>query len=616
MTREELKQKALSLPLSPGVYIMRNEEGAVIYVGKSRALKNRVSQYFVNLASHTSKTRNMVRQIDHFDYILADSEFEALVLECSLIKRHQPRYNILLKDGKGYPYVRLSVDHSYPRFSLVNQVKEDGARYFGPYGSRSSTREILRAISTALRLPTCRKTFPRDIGKDRPCLNHHLGNCDGWCRPEMTEEAYRARIQQAIRLLDGKFSEVEKELEQEMFRASEELRFEQAAELRDRLQAIRLLGVRQKVVAGIQAETDVVGIYQSQLKFSFTVLHYLEGTLAERDVELLTMPVEESGGEALSALLKQYYGAREHLPKVICLPCDFEDRAELEQLLTQQAGRKVELLVPKRGNKANMVRLANKNAQEELERQVTKEERKHQLLTLFGSMLGLDATPHRIEAYDISNTGSDDIVGGMTVFVDGKPLKSAYRKFHLKDLHGPDDYASMDQVLTRRFRRYLEGNEKFNVLPDVILMDGGLGQVGIACRVLAQAGLEVPVFGMVKDGRHRTRALVAPDGREIGLQAQPAIFALVGRIQEETHRYAITFHHASHNKRTVASALEAIPGVGEVRRKQLLKRFKSVKAIREADYEELCQAVPKSVAQAVYTHFHGTNGELEGGTNT
>lgn len=614
MTREELKQKALSLPLSPGVYIMMNEAGEVIYVGKSRALKNRVSQYFVNLASHTGKTRNMVRQIDHFDYILADNEFEALVLECSLIKRHKPRYNILLKDDKGYPYIRLSMEHRYPRFTLVNRVTDDGARYFGPYGSRSNTREIIRTISIALRLPTCRRTFPRDIGKERPCLNHHLGNCDGWCRPEMTEAEYKNRIQQAIRLLDGKFSEVEQELEQEMFRASEELRFEQAAELRDRLQAIRLLGVRQKVVAGARGETDVIGIHQVQLKYSFAVLHYVEGTLAERDIEQITLPVEEKPGEVLSALLKQYYGPRGHLPKQICLPFDFEDREELETMLTQQAGSKVELLVPKRGSKVELVRLANKNAFEELERSITREERESQLMSLFGSMLGLEQPPRRIEAYDISNTGGDDIVGGMTVFVDGKPLKKAYRRFRLKDLRGPDDYASMDQVLTRRFRRYLEGDEKFNVLPDLILMDGGLGQVGVACRVLAQAGLDVPVFGMVKDNRHRTRGLIAPDGREIGLQAQPVIFAMVGRIQEETHRYAIEFHHTSHNKRSVASTLDEIPGVGAVRRQQLLKQFKSVKAIREADYASLCKAVPKSVAKAVYTHFHGQAEESDEAT--
>ena len=614
MTFDELKEKAHALPLKPGVYIMQDAKNEVIYVGKAKALKNRVSQYFANLASHTEKTRAMVSQIDHFDVIVADSEFEALILENSLIKRHQPHYNILLKDDKGYPYIRLTVKEPYPRFSLANRAAEDGARYFGPYGSRGSTQNIIDALRVALKLPSCSRKFPRDIGKERPCLNYHMGQCDGYCRKEMDQTRYREAIDQAVRLLEGQFKEVGEELLAEMEQAAEELRFEKAAELRDRFKAIELLGKRQKVVAGVQAETDVVGVYQVQQKFSFAVLHYLEGTLAERDMEQITLPVEESEGEVLSALLKQYYGARGHLPKVVGLPCDFEDREDLERMLTEQAGRKVELLVPKRGNKVNLVRLANKNAKEELERSITKEERKNQLLSLFGSMLGLENPPRRIEAYDISNTGSDDIVGGMTVFVDGKPLKSAYRKFHLKDMQGPDDYASMDQVLTRRFRRYLEDNEKFNVLPDVILMDGGLGQVGVACRVLAQAGLDVPVFGMVKDGRHRTRALVAPDGREIGLQAQPAIFALVGRIQEETHRYAISFHHASHSKRTVASALEEIAGVGEVRRNQLLKHFKSVKAIREADYEALCKAVPKSVAQAVYTHFHGTTGETEGGS--
>ena len=604
MTREELKQKAQSLPLAPGVYIMMNEVGEVIYVGKSRALKNRVSQYFANLASHTGKTRTMVSQIDHFDYILADSEFEALVLECSLIKRHKPRYNILLKDDKGYPYVRLTVKDAYPRFSMVGRVAEDGARYFGPYGSRSSTREILRTISTALRMPTCRRKFPRDIGKERPCLNHHIGNCDGWCRPELTEEAYRARVEQAVRLLDGKFAEVEEELEREMNLAARELRFEQAAELRDRLQAIRLLGIRQKVVAGARADTDVIGVHQVQLKYGFVVLHFLEGSLAERDMELVPIPVEEEREEVLSALLKQYYGSRGHLPREICLPFDIEDRAELEELFTRTAGHKVVLTVPRRGSKMDLVRLAAKNAVEETERSITREERQSQLMLILGTMLGLEEPPSRIESYDISNTGAADIVSAMTVFVDGKPLKSAYRRFRLKGLEGPDDYASMDQVLTRRFRRYLEHDEKFSVLPDLILMDGGLGQVGVACRVLAQAGLDVPVFGMVKDDRHRTRGLVAPDGREIGLSGQPTVFALVGRIQEETHRFAITFHRERHARRTVASALEEIPGVGEARRKALLKGFKSVRAIREADYEALCRVVPKNAAKAVYEHFH------------
>lgn len=406
---------------------MMNEAGEVIYVGKSRALKNRVSQYFANLASHTGKTRTMVSQIDHFDYILADNEFEALVLECSLIKRHKPRYNILLKDDKGYPYIRLSVNERYPRFSLVSRIAEDGARYFGPYGSRSSSREIIRTVSNALRLPTCRRKFPRDIGKERPCLNHHIGNCDGWCRAEMTEAEYHARMEHAIHLLDGKFSEVETELEQEMKQAAQELRFEQAAELRDRLQAIRLLGIRQKVVANTRADTDVIGVHQLALKYGFVVLHYLEGALAERDMELVPIPVEEEEGAVLSALLKQYYGSRGHLPKVIYLPFDFEDREELEQMFTQAAGHRVSLLVPKRGSKLELIRLANKNAAEETERAISKEERQSQLMLLLGSMLGLKQTPSRIEAYDISNTGAADIVGAMTVFADGRPLKKAYR---------------------------------------------------------------------------------------------------------------------------------------------------------------------------------------------
>lgn len=605
MTREELKEKAHSLPLQPGVYIMMDKAGEVIYVGKSRALRNRVSQYFANLASHNSKTRAMVSQVDHFDYILADSEFEALVLENSLIKRHKPHYNILLKDGKGYPYIRLSVKEQYPRFSLSSKAVEDGARYFGPYGGRYNTWEIIKTVSQALRLPTCKKKFPRDIGKERPCLNHHLGNCDGWCQPGMPPDEYMLRIRQAIRLLDGHFEQVEKELEEEMLRASEELRFEQAAELRDRLRAIQLLGTKQKVVVGAGADTDVVGFYRGEAKSCFVVLHFLEGTLAERDTEIIPTPMEEEQSEVVASLVTQFYAGRGNLPRTILLPCDIEEREALARMLTESAGRKVELLVPQRGDKVRLVELAGKNAADEAERATTQEERVNKKMELLGSMMGLAKTPHRMEAYDISNTGSSDIVASMTVFVDGKPLKRDYRRFRLNGLMNPDDYASMDQVLTRRFRRYLEGDEKFHILPDVLLMDGGLGQVGVAMKVLARLGLEIPVFGMVKDNRHRTRALVAPDGREIGIQSNQAIFSMIGSIQEETHRFAITYHRESHAKHTVVSSLEQIPGVGAARRKALLKQFKTVKAIREASYEQLCGVVPKNVATAVYAHFHG-----------
>lgn len=605
MTRDELKAKAHSLPLQPGVYIMMDKVGTVIYVGKSRALKNRVSQYFADLASHTEKTRAMVSQIDHFDYILADSEFEALVLESSLIKRHQPKYNILLKDGKGYPYIRLAVKESYPRLTLASKAENDGARYFGPYGTRSSSYEIITAVNKALRLPPCKKVFPRDMGKGRPCLNYHIGLCEGWCSGKLPPDEYGIRIRQAVRLLDGKFGDVEQELETEMLRASEELRFEAAAELRDRLRAIQLLGTRQKVVAGTGADTDVVGFYHGDAKSCFVVLRFLDGELADRDTEILTTPVEESIPEIVSALLSQYYQSRGRFPKQILLPCDMEGREALQQLLTQQAGHKVELTVPQRGEKVRLVEMAGKNAADEAERATTAEERTNRLMDLLQSLMGLPTTPHRFEAYDISNTGSSDIVASMTVFIDGKPLKKDYRRFRLNGLMNPDDYASMEQVLTRRFRRYLDHDEKFSTLPDVILMDGGLGQVGIAMKVLAQMGLSVPVFGMVKDNRHRTRALVAPDGQEISIQGSPALFSLIGRMQEETHRFAITFHRESHAKSTVASSLEQISGVGEARRKALMKHFRSISAIKQASYEELCQAVPKSTAKAVYTHFHG-----------
>ena len=609
MTKQELKDKAHSLPLSPGVYIMMDKAGTVIYVGKSRALKNRVSQYFADLASHSSKTRAMVSQIDHFDYILADTEFEALVLENSLIKRHKPRYNILLKDDKGYPYIRLSVKDEYPRFSLSNQAPNDGARYFGPYGSRGSSGEIIRTISRALGLPTCTRKFPRDIGKQRPCLEQHIGGCAGWCREGLSAEDYRSRIRQAVRLLEGKFSDVERELEADMLRASEELRFENAAQLRDRLRAIQLLGTRQKVVAGIQADVDVVGFYRGEARSCFVVLHFLQGQLADRDTELLPTPMEEDEEEILSALLNQYYAGRGNLPRRIDLPRTIGDQESLQRLLTEAAGRKVELFVPQRGEKLARVELAKKNAADEAERATSREERQNRLMETLGSILGLEEVPHRFEAFDISNTGAADIVASMTVHVDGKPVKKDYRRFHLKDMSAPDDYASMEQVLRRRFRRYLDGDEKFAVLPDVLLMDGGAGQVGVAVQVLRELGLHVPVFGMVKDDRHRTRALVASDGSEIGIQSNQSIFALIGRIQEETHRFAITFHRQSHAKNTVASSLEQIPGVGEVRRKALLKHFKSLKAIREADYESLCQAVPKKTAQAVFEYFHPKNEE-------
>ena len=605
MTFDELKEKAHALPLKPGVYIMQDAKNVVIYVGKAKALKNRVSQYFANLASHTEKTRAMVSQIDHFDVIVADSEFEALVLENSLIKRHQPRYNILLKDDKGYPYIRLTVKEEYPKFSLANRAAEDGARYFGPYGSRGNTQNIIDALRVALRLPSCNKKFPRDIGKERPCLNYHMGQCDGYCRKDMDQSRYREAIDQAVRLLEGKFQEVGDELKAEMELAAEELRFEKAAELRDRYKAIELLGKRQKVVAGSLADTDVIGFHKGEAtKSCFVVLHFVEGELAAKDWDLIDTPMEEETADILSALVRQYYGGRGNLPRQILLPCELEDEVPLMRMLSEDAGRKVELITPQRGAKMDLIRLANKNAVEEVERWTTREERQSKLMELLGKLLDLEEPPRRIESYDISNQGADDIVASMVVYVNARPLKRDYRHFKLKDMDGPDDYASMEQVLTRRFKRYLEGDEKFADKPDLLLIDGGVNHANVAVKVLETLGLTIPIFGMVKDDRHRTRALVTPEGKEIGIQGNQAIFSLIGQIQEETHRFAIEFHRQQQNQRVKGSVLDQISGVGEKRRSDLLKHFKSVKRIKEATQAQLAEVVPKNAAQAVYDYFH------------
>ena len=611
MTFDELKEKAHALPLKPGVYIMQDAKNEVIYVGKAKALKNRVSQYFADLASHTEKTRAMVSQIDHFDVIIADSEFEALVLECSLIKRHQPRYNILLKDDKGYPYIRLTVQEAYPKFSLANRPAEDGARYFGPYGSRGATQDIIEAIQSALRLPKCRKKFPRDIGKERPCLYYRMGQCDGYCRPEMDQSRYRENMDQAVRLLEGKYEEVCDDLRAEMERSAEELRFERAAELRDRIAAMELLGKRQKVVAGSLSDTDVVGFHRGEAKSCFVVLHFVDGDLAAKDMDLIETPVEEAKEDTVSALVKQYYGGRGALPKQILLPCDIEDEVPVNRMLSEACGHRVALMTPQRGAKMDLIRLANKNAVEEVERATSREERQSKLMEALGKMLGLPEPPRRIEAYDISNTGDANIVASMTVFIDGRPLKRDYRHFKLKDMVHADDYGSMEQVLTRRFRRYLDGDEKFGDLPDLLLIDGGENHARVAVRVLEEAGLSIPVFGMVKDDRHRTRALVDPAGSEIGIQQIPAVFALVGRIQEETHRFAIEFQRLQQSKGVKGSALDQIPGVGEKRRNELLRHFKSIRNIKAASLAALEEAVPKNTARAVYDHFHPRTGEGE-----
>lgn len=601
MTFDELKEKALSLPYAPGVYIMRNRDDKVIYVGKAKKLKNRVGQYFQDTASHTPKTRLMVSHIDHFDVIVAASEFEALVLECSLIKRYMPKYNILLKDDKGYPYLRLNMKEPYPKISLVNKIADDGAEYFGPYGSRGVTNDVVEAIRLTLKLPGCNRSFPKDVGKGRPCLNYHMNQCAGWCQEGVSFLEYRQRMEQARQLLQGNYKSVADEIRTQMLAAADELKFELAASLRDRLNAVETLSQKQLVTAGSLADTDVVGYGETEAKACFAVLHFSGGNLLDKEYEVFARPDDKQ--EAVSSLLKQFYLSRGLAPKRVLLPFEMEDGELFSELMEQQYHRRPKLHVPQRGDNAHLVDLANKNAFEEAQRVTDKDERVSGTLILLGKMLGMEP-PKRIESFDISNISGTDIVASMVVFQDGKPRKSDYKRFKLEGLLNQDDYASMHQVVKRRFAHYKAQDKGFDEKPDLLLIDGGINHANVAVRALEELNLSMPVFGMVKDDRHRTRALVTPEGEEISIDTNQTVFSFVGTIQEETHRFAITYHRSLRSKRLRYSELDGIPGIGPKRKQELLKQFKSLTAIGQATLPELERLLPKDAAMAVYQHFH------------
>ena len=605
MTKDELRRKANDLPLLPGVYLMMDKTGQVIYVGKAKKLKNRVSQYFQENAGHNEKTRLMVSHVDRFDTIIVRSEFEALVLENSLIKRHMPRYNILLKDDKGYPFIRLDVKADYPRFSLATRAGDDGAKYFGPYGGRRETHLALEAVCGALRLPTCSKKFPRDIGKERPCLNFHMGRCDGFCRPDGPDrDEYRRRIGDASALLEGKLRPVTAALTAEMEQAAEALEFEKAAALRDRIRALTVLSKEQRVIAGICADTDVWGVYTGTARWGYAVLHFEGGDLLGRQVQVFSAAAD-SDDAPLDHVLPQYYLDRQALPKEILLPAPIEDGDALEQLLSERCGHTVTLRVPQRGQRRELLDIAHRNAREEVERVTDDAERINGTLRQLQTLADLPALPRRMESYDISHTGGADPVAGMVVFQDGRPLKRAYRRFRVEDITGGDDYGAMAQVLERRLRRYQEGDEKFAPLPDLLLIDGGQQHAKVAEDVVRSLGLTVPVLGMVKDDRHRTRALITADGHELGIQHSPPLFALIGTVQEEVHRFAVAYHHQKHTKSARRSQLDGISGLGEKRKQQLLRHFGTIAAIKSADIDALAAVLPQPVAQRVYGKFHG-----------
>ena len=533
--------------------------------------------------------------------IVAASEFEALVLECSLIKRYMPKYNILLKDDKGYPYIRLDVTAQYPQFSMVSKIVDDGAAYFGPYGSRGTTTAILEALQVTLKLPGCKKQFPRDIGKDRPCLNYHMNQCAGWCQQGRTKEDYLQRIEQARQLLAGNYKKVAADIRSEMLVAADNMEFEIAAGLRDRLNAVEALNKKQLVTAGTMADTDVIGYGQTETKACFAVLHFRNGNLLDKDYEVF--PTPDDPETAVSSLMKQYYLSRGLAPKMVLLPFKVEDSELFAILMEQQSGRTVRLRVPQRGDNVRLVELATKNALEEAQRLTSKEERVSGTLQLLGKMLAMDP-PKRIESFDISNISGTDMVASMVVFEDGKPKKSEYKRFKIQDLPGQDDYAAMRQVVFRRFSHLKAGDKGFDKAPDLLLIDGGIAHATAACEILVELDLQIRTLGMVKDDRHRTRALVTPDGAEIRIDSNQSVFALIGNIQEETHRFAISYHRKLRSKRLRGSALDAIPGIGPKRKEELLKAFRTISAIADASIMELEHHLPQKTAMEVYCHFH------------
>ena len=602
MPLSQLRQKAHELPLVPGVYLMRDKNGQVIYVGKAKVLKNRVSQYFANLASHTAKTRRLVENIDDFETIYAKTEFDALLLENTLIKRYKPKYNILLKDDKGYPYVRLGKGE-YATFSIVPARQDDGARYFGPYGGRGAAKAAIDIVRETFALPTCTRKFPRDIGKERPCLMLHLNKCCGVCTGSVSPEQYAELLRQSALLLEGKGDDLAHAMEEKMNERAEALDFEGAALLRDRMRAVQKLG-RSRLVTGVTlSDIDVLACGLRGTRAAFALLSYGGGSLMDKKVQFFDGLEEQDLPDALGSFIKQYYSRAGNAPRELALDRDIDDREGVEALLSSLRGRRCSVLVPQRGEKLQMVRLAADNARLELEALETREQRSRKTLVLLGEMLGLEKTPRRIEAFDISNTAGSDPVASMTVFEDGAPKKSAYKKFKVKLAAGGDDYGAMAEVVGRRLDRALGGDESFLPLPDLFLMDGGAGQTHVALQQLRQRGVTVPIFGMVKDSHHRTRALVTADGREIGIVSTPAVFALVGRIQEETHRFAVAYHHDVRAKNARRSALDGIPGLGETRRKQLMRHFGTVSAIRRASADELAAVVPRNVAEEIVRHF-------------
>lgn len=619
---EELKK----LPDQPGVYIMHDDRDAIIYVGKAVSLRKRVHQYFQPSHDEGIKKAQMVKQIARFEYIVTDSELEALVLECNLIKEHRPKYNTMLRDDKTYPYIRVTLGEDFPRVLFSRQQKKDKSRYFGPYTSAGAVKDTIELINKLYQLRTCSRVLPRDIGKERPCLNYHIHQCAAPCQGYIDREEYRKRVDSAVEFLNGNYAPILKSLEEKMNEASEKLEFEKAIEYRELLGSVRQIAQKQKITHADGEDKDIVALASDDRDAVVQVFFIRDGKLIGRDHFYVRIGTEDTKSQILTTFLKQFYSGTPFIPREIMLPGEIEDQEVLADWLSEKRGGRVYIRIPQKGMKEKLVELAAKNAElvlsQDREKIKREEGRTIGALKEIEKLLGMDGL-QRIEAFDISNINGFETVGSMIVYEKGKPKRSDYRKFKLRTVTGPDDYASMYEVLTRRFTHGMQEKEdlkanglseeygSFTRFPDLIMMDGGRGQVNIALKVLGELGGAIPVCGMVKDDNHRTRGLYY-NNVEIPIDRTSEGFKLITRIQDEAHRFAIEYHRSLRSKEQVHSVLDDIPGIGPARRKALMRRFQSLEAIRAATEEELAQteAMNERAAEAVYAFFHGTgNGQ-------
>ena len=608
--QEELKK----LPGKPGVYLMHDEKDAIIYVGKAISLKNRVRQYFQSSRNKGAKIEQMVTHISRFEYIVTDSELEALVLECNLIKEHRPKYNTMLMDDKTYPFIKVTVNEPFPRVMMARRMKKDKAKYFGPYTSAGAVKDTIELIRKLYHIRSCNRSLPKDIGKERPCLNYHIHQCYAPCQGYISREEYRKSIDEVVRFLNGNYDPILKELEEKMLDASENLEFEKAIEYRELLASVQKIAQKQKITDTAGDDRDIIAMASEGEDAVVQVFFIRGGRLIGRDHFYLKIAENDTKSEILSSFIKQFYAGTPYIPAELMLPEEIEDQEIIEEWLTTRREHKVRLRIPKKGTKEKLVELAQKNAQMVLkndkERLKREEGRTIGAVKELEKILGLTGII-RMEAYDISNTNGFDSVGSMVVYEYGKPKRNDYRKFKIKSVQGPDDYASMNEVLTRRFEHGLRERQDesetggFQAFPDLIMMDGGRGQVNIALEVLEKLNLHIPVCGMVKDDNHRTRGLYF-NNVELPINRNSECFRLITRIQDEAHRFAITFHRQLRSKGQVHSILDDIPGVGPARRKDLMRSFENIEAIRNATVDDLKElpSMNEKSAQEVYKFFH------------